>query len=399
MNSFCLMCGREISEGFLCENCDKPRKAGKAAKSTAPSDEGSDQAGSPVAASSGEPTRSAQVALDPFPKAPIVPFPVESTSPAITSLCDVLTAAHVAAIVVGTDRAVRFVSPDAREVLGAGEDDPINLRTIEVLTGVPIGNLQERSASLIRLGNRVVRFSLVPLSGSAGGAVLIYAPQSVPGEQTPYSAYVRETVLMPLRSLHDALVANGSEISVEDTIGTLDQVLSSLELASNVEEPAQTRQTQVAERVSTILNQVSSRYAEDATRRGVTMQVDVPAGLQETFQDVVRLAVSVESLVQNALHYVPAGGQVVLGARVMEHKGSSLLLLFVMDNGPIVPEEYRKTIFDPGFVWDSREPVRTGKDLAKVKQFAADHGGQVWVESKSGRACTFFIRIRPDSES
>ena len=68
----------------------------------------------------------------------------------------------------------------------------------------------------------------------------------------------------------------------------------------------------------------------------------------------------------NALHYVPAGGQVVIGVRWMEHKGKPLLLFFVMDNGPVVPEPLRQAIFEPGFVWNPPSAERTGRSLFKV---------------------------------
>ena len=80
----------------------------------------------------------------------------------------------------------------------------------------------------------------------------------------------------------------------------------------------------------------------------------------------------------------------------MEHKGKPLLLFFVMDNGPVVPGG------DPAV--DLRAVVRLepdvaradGRGLFKCREFAVAHAGSVWVESKTGKACTFFLRVRPD---
>jgi signal transduction histidine kinase len=99
----------------------------------------------------------------------------------------------------------------------------------------------------------------------------------------------------------------------------------------------------------------------------------------------------------NSMHYVPPGGQVVIGVRWMEHKGKPLLLFFVMDNGPVVPETLRQAIFEPGFAWNPSATQRSGRALFKVREFAVAHEGSVWVESKTGKACTFFLRVRPDS--
>ena len=81
----------------------------------------------------------------------------------------------------------------------------------------------------------------------------------------------------------------------------------------------------------------------------------------------------------------------------MEHKGKPLLLFFVMDNGPLVPEELRTAIFEPDFVWNPQSAERTGRSLFKAREFAVANAGSVWVESKTGKACTFFLRVRPDS--
>src|SRR4051812_9110497 len=131
MASKCFMCGAAISEGILCEKCDKPRKpkakteSGKTAVPQMavepervperPSPAPRSASGHPLPAARGEGTAQAQAAaplieIDPFPKAPILPFPVESASPAITSVANVLIAAGVASIVLGPDRAVKFVT-------------------------------------------------------------------------------------------------------------------------------------------------------------------------------------------------------------------------------------------------------------------------------------------------
>jgi len=127
----------------------------------------------------------------------------------------------------------------------------------------------------------------------------------------------------------------------------------------------------------------------------VQLQIDVQE-LDERFRDSEQLVDALSILMDNALHYVPAGGQVVIGVRWMEHKNKPLLLFFVMDNGPLVPEHLRVPIFEPDFVWNPQGSERTGRSLFKAREFAVAHSGSVWVESKTGKACTFFLRVRPD---
>jgi signal transduction histidine kinase len=62
----------------------------------------------------------------------------------------------------------------------------------------------------------------------------------------------------------------------------------------------------------------------------------------------------------------------------------------------VVPEALRQKIFEPSFVWNPSGPERTGRGLFKCREFAVAHAGSVWAESKTGKACTFFLRVRPD---
>src|SRR5260221_9567397 len=137
MATKCFMCGAAITRGILCEKCDKPRAKGKPANKpvaaepppAAPAQEASSfdveeesnaplsssaslannaplasnapmASSTPLAGSSNAPlTEATARALDPFPKAPILPFPLESATPAITSVANVLIAAGVAGVV------------------------------------------------------------------------------------------------------------------------------------------------------------------------------------------------------------------------------------------------------------------------------------------------------------
>src|SRR5258706_557899 len=58
----------------------------------------------------------AAIDRDPFPKAPVVPFPVEAATPAITSIVSLLMVAGVPSILVAPDRSVKFVSDDAKRL-------------------------------------------------------------------------------------------------------------------------------------------------------------------------------------------------------------------------------------------------------------------------------------------
>lgn len=366
----CFMCGRDIPAGsILCEGCDKPKKKKSAGA----------------------------LALDPFPAAPVVPFPVESASPAITSVVNLLVAAGVPSFFLGADRSVKFVSDAALKLFGATQGELSTVATIEAKSGVRVGELSMPVTSGARVGDRNVLYSLIPMSGGASGAVIIFRETDPMNEAyASFVSFVRETALDPLRSLRDVLRSAQrhqiSETLLNDAAGTIDQILSSLELAPAVHAPSVA--TPVPRAID-VVRRIAERFSAAAALKGVQLDADVQE-LEERFAHHEQLAEALAILVENALHYVPAAGMVVIGVRWMEHKNKPILLFFVMDNGPLVPESLRQAIFEPSFTWNPAGE-RNGRALFRVREFAVNHGGSVWVESKTGKACTFFLRVRPDS--
>src|SRR3954451_9759115 len=400
----CFMCGAAIAQGILCEKCDKPRKSKSSAATPAvvetpvtpppvarPTPK---PASSPVTVTPPRSNETTAVALDAFPKATVLPFPVESASPALTSVVSLLIAAAVPAVLLGADRSVKFVSDDATKLFNAAQSDMKSLKFVEQQIGVPVGELSVPATSGVHVGGRNVLYSLVPLSGGASGAVLVFRPAAE--SHASFATYVRETVFGPLRGLHDSLLAasrmRSNDPFLADLADTVEQILGALELAPEVEEPA-TAGRQLT--VTDVVRRVADRFVPFADLKNVQLQVDAQE-LEERFDDHDQLADALSILMDNAMHYVPAGGQVVVGVRWMEHKGKPLLLFFVMDNGAMVPENLRQAIFEPEYVWSPSSPERTGRSLFRAREFAVAHAGSVWVESKTGKACTFFLRVRPD---
>ena len=406
----CFMCGGEVSQGIICERCDKPRKKSSPAQPVVearppapeppPAPAPAPQT-APQTQSRGDSGRHGGVAAaqleDPFPKAPVVPFPVESASPAITSVVNLLVATGGASILIGPDRSVKFVSDDAKKLFDATQGELAQLPAIETKAGIRVGDLSIPATAGVRIGNRNFIYTLVPMSGGASGAALIFRHTDPMNEaHASFVTYVRETVFGPLRALRDSLEAasrSKNDHFLSDAVSSLEQVLSSLELAPEVEEASFA--VRPVPTVTEVVRRVAERFRAHADLKGIRLDIDVQE-LEERFADHEHLSDSLAILMENALHYVPASGQVVIGVRWMEHKGKPLLLFFVMDNGPMVPEPLRQAIFEPSFTWNPVSADRTGRGLFKTREFAVAHAGSVWVESKTGKACTFFLRVRPD---
>ncbi len=431
----CFMCGRDVAEGILCDQCDKPRRkvagaemkqaAATTARSTPPAPEPakppvapppapapqakaaarqSPPVPSPTAEKKGsgehplvQSRQATAPAMDPFPKAPVLQFPVESASPAVTSVVNLLVASGVASILVGPDRTIKFVSDEAMRLFDAIPSELMAVATVEAKAGIRVGDLSLSTSTGVRIGSRNYLYTLVPLSGGASGAVLVFRQADPMNEShASFVTYVRETVFGPLRSIRDSLhaaAARKNDPILADSASAVDHVLSSLELAPEVEEPSFSLRP--VPTVTDVVRRIADRFRAYADLKGIRLDIDVQE-VEERFSDHEHLSDALAILMENALNYVPGGGQVVIGLRWMEHKSKPLLLFFVMDNGPVVPEAMRQAIFEPSFTWSPASTERTGRGLFKCREFAVAHSGSVWVESKTGKACTFFLRVRPD---
>lgn len=379
------MCGRELPPGkIVCESCDRPRR--KADKR--PAAEGIVRASE----------TSHALALDRFPEAPVVQFPVESATPAITSVVNVLVAAGTPSVFLGADRSVKFVSDAALKLFDTTRSELTTLAAIESVTGIHAGDLRVATTSGARIRDRNVVYSLVPMSGGASGAVLVFRETDPDDEgHASFVSYVQQAALEPLRALRDALrsaTAARAGAVVNDAARTIDQILGSLEMAPGVGGAPAAKPVPSAIEV---VRRIADRFMPVAGVKGVQLQVDVQA-LGERFVHHEQLGDALAILMENALHYVPAAGMIVIGVRWMEHKGTPIFLFFVMDNGPRVPDEMKQAIFEPGFAWDPSGP-RTGRGLFRAREFAVSHGGSVWVDARTGKACTFFLRVRADTVS
>ncbi|HEX7239180.1 MAG TPA: ATP-binding protein, partial [Longimicrobiaceae bacterium] len=69
------------------------------------------------------------------------------------------------------------------------------------------------------------------------------------------------------------------------------------------------------------------------------------------------------------------------------------VVLSVVDNGPGIPRERLKHIFDP---FHTTKAEGTGLGLVISAGIVRDHGGKIWAESEAGRGTAFFVQLPHD---
>lgn len=144
------------------------------------------------------------------------------------------------------------------------------------------------------------------------------------------------------------------------------------------------------------------------------VKLDLPQGSWIVTADSVKLTQALVNLLANAIRYSPEGGTVSVQVNVLDSQPSTesggatesgdetvtahagILELTVSDNGPGVPEEYRKKVFDAFEQVPATQSSGfkgTGLGLSICKTIVEAHGGSVGVQANEPCGSTFFICI------
>ena len=105
----------------------------------------------------------------------------------------------------------------------------------------------------------------------------------------------------------------------------------------------------------------------------------------------------VQNLLLNAVRHTPPGTRITLRA---EHQDGGVSIV-VEDDGPGVPEAFRKAIFEPFNQGDRHDELKSGVGvgLTLVARFAELHGGRAWVEERPGGGASFHVFLAVPSEA
>lgn len=123
-----------------------------------------------------------------------------------------------------------------------------------------------------------------------------------------------------------------------------------------------------------------------------SIAVNVADGLPEVMGEKDRLQEVLFNLLENAVKYAGAGGEMT----VVAETDGGFVRFKVSDNGPGIPEGHLARLFERFYRVDkdrSRMVGGTGLGLAIVKHIVEAHGGRVGVESRLGKGSTFWFTI------
>ncbi|KKM09318.1 hypothetical protein SY88_19305 [Clostridiales bacterium PH28_bin88] len=152
----------------------------------------------------------------------------------------------------------------------------------------------------------------------------------------------------------------------------------------------------VGEKRPVALNEVAEEVLAElgaGLREGcMTVRMEFPPDLPEVPADRERLRQVLANLVDNAIKYTPAGGEITMGGSLAGEE----VQVWVKDTGIGIPAPDLDRVFERFYRVDkgrSRHSGGTGLGLSIVKHIVENHGGRVWVDSEPGRGSTFYFTL------
>lgn len=142
-----------------------------------------------------------------------------------------------------------------------------------------------------------------------------------------------------------------------------------------------------------------TQFEVSAHQKNIQLNLESPSNLPEIKIDSRRMEQIISNLLSNAIRHTPAGGKITVSLmmqNVRSHDQDNHLIISVADTGEGIPSEHLPHLFERFYRVEnsrSRSEGGAGLGLAIVKQMVEAHGGQVWVESQSGKGSTFSFKL------
>src|SRR5208337_1479849 len=132
------------------------------------------------------------------------------------------------------------------------------------------------------------------------------------------------------------------------------------------------------------------RYRSAAEDAGITLQTQLEAPLPLVLVDKERIEHVFDNLMTNALRHTDRGGTIILRAAAAE----GTVQFSVEDTGEGIPAQFVPRVFDKFFrIPGTKHQGGAGLGLAIVHEIIVSHGGQIGVQSTTGKGTTFTFSL------
>ena len=140
-----------------------------------------------------------------------------------------------------------------------------------------------------------------------------------------------------------------------------------------------------------LLQAVVEDTTDKAAAKNLKVNCTVDPDLPPVLVDRQRISYVFANLLTNAIKHSPAGGEVRLRATRAEDQA---ILFAVADDGPGIPPQYQRRIFDRFFRVPGQAQTGAGLGLSIAREIAVAHGGRISVKSVPGQGATFCLELK-----
>jgi two-component system, OmpR family, sensor histidine kinase SenX3 len=198
-----------------------------------------------------------------------------------------------------------------------------------------------------------------------------------------------------LRGEEEQVVLDSLTQKIVNETDRVDQIIDDLLELSRVELDGSPRREPVDVRL--LLSSVEDQYRFKANSKNIQIEkTDAEAGLK-LMGDTGQLNRALSNLVDNSIKYSDEDSIIHLEAV----RGQTHIDLVVRDQGIGIPRADLDRIFERFYRVDkarSRATGGTGLGLSIVRHVAANHGGEILLQSREGEGSKFTIRLPEDLE-